>query len=104
MDNRTSEVVAAALGGATFGAGSGLTLFSIQFTGMIFPLEFAFKLLGTCILAAVGGIVGIAARDLYTHAFKDKWVKFINRKKDTDNGANHSQPEQQAQAGTEGVA
>lgn len=43
--------------------------------------EFPLKLVGTTILAAIGGIVGLMARDFYQHKIKTWWIKKIKNDK-----------------------
>lgn len=90
MSDQQNEMIAGFCGGASFGVAGGLTLFPLDMTGFIFPLEFALKIFGTIMLASIGGIFGMLARDIYTYYLKPKIKKFNPKKDGTDN----IQPEQ----------
>lgn len=59
---------------------------------MTFPAEVALKMLATIFLAALGGVFGMLARDLYTYWIRPK-IKMFNPKKSID-GTDNIQPSQ----------
>lgn len=73
------ERLAAIIGGGLFGMLGGFKIWGMTINLLYW--EFPFKLVGTITLAAVGGIVGLMARDLYHHKIKHWWLKKIKKDK-----------------------
>jgi hypothetical protein len=74
------DSIAGFVGGAIVGTLGGIRLFSFPVqihTGNVagdMALDFAVKVIGTVILGLVGGLTGMATKDLYKH-LKSKWKK-----------------------------